>query len=135
MDSKIKKLIDKLNLQDECKKVLENAKLEKIVANKEKTNYCFYIEIDDILNLDLYEKLSNCFKEAFNTVDNVSVIFNARNRSEELIQDYVKRILEFYSKESSMLSLFLNNKIQLNQNNLEIYVDNVAEQKKLGDYK
>ena len=135
MDSKIKKLINKLNLQDECKKVLENAKLEKIVANKEKTNYCFYIEIDNILNLDLYEKLNTNFKKAFNTVDNVSVVFSARNKSNELIQDCVKRILEFYSKESSMLSMFLNNKIELDKDNVLIYVDNVAEQKKLGDYK
>jgi len=41
MDSKIKTLIEKLNLSNACIECLKNAKLDKIVANKQKNNYCF----------------------------------------------------------------------------------------------
>ena len=47
MDSKIKTLIEKLSLSKECIDYLEGAKLNRIVANKEKTNYCFYIDINN----------------------------------------------------------------------------------------
>ena len=49
MDSKIKTLIEKLNLSEKCMKELEGAKLIKIVGNKEKTNYCFYIELENTI--------------------------------------------------------------------------------------
>ena len=51
MDSKIKILIDKLNLTDNCKKEFEGSKLVKIVGSKDKTNYCFYISLNTKMNL------------------------------------------------------------------------------------
>ena len=59
MYSKIKTLIEKLNLSDNCTQCLKDAKLEKIVANKEKTNYCFYITINSILDIDLYKEFED----------------------------------------------------------------------------
>ena len=41
MDSNIKILIDKIEINDNLKKILESATLDKIVATKTKTNYCF----------------------------------------------------------------------------------------------
>ena len=58
MDSKIQTLIEKLNLSKECIDCLEGAKLNRIVANKEKTNYCFYIDIKDTLEISLYEEFT-----------------------------------------------------------------------------
>ena len=55
MDSKMDKLVTKLNLSDECIEMLKNSKLEKIVSNREKTNYCFYIEIENTLEPKLYK--------------------------------------------------------------------------------
>ena len=49
MDCKIKTLLEKLNLTEECKNCFNDAKLEKIVGNKDKTNYTFYIEINKTL--------------------------------------------------------------------------------------
>ena len=56
MESKMSKLMQKVKLSDECVKALENSKLEKIVANPDKTNYCFYIQIDNTLQVDLYDE-------------------------------------------------------------------------------
>ena len=110
MDSKMKKLIQKLNLSDECNKALENSELEKIVASKDKTNYCFYIDIDNILNVELYNEFSEKLKKSFDMVDKVNVIFNPKNINDDLLIEHFKSVLNFYSKESLVLSIFLNNK-------------------------
>jgi len=135
MDSKIQTLIEKLNLSKDCIKSLENAKLNRIVANKEKTNYCFYIDINNTLEIYLYEEFISKLKESFNNIDNVSVVFNVENKNKDLLIDYLKNIISFYSKESSMLSMFIDNKIEVEESKVVIYVDNVAELKKLEEYK
>ena len=135
MDSKMNKLIEKLRLTEECINALEKSTLNKIVANKDKTNYCFYIDIDNILSIELYEEFINKLKESFNTVESVNVIFNVKNKDNNLLIDYLKNIIEIYSKESSMLSMFLDNKIEINDNILIMYTNNVAELKKIEEYK
>ena len=135
MDSKIKTLIEKINISEECIKYFEGAKLEKIIANKEKTNYCFYIDIDSTLDISFYDEFISKLKESFSTVENVNVVFNVKNINNDLLLDYFKNIIEFYSKESSMLKMFINNKIEIDNDTLIVYVDNVAELKKLEEYK
>ena len=110
MDSKIKTLIEKLNLSLECIDEFKDAKLDKIIANKEKTNYCFYIDINNTFQLNLYEEFISKLKESFNNIENVNVVFNVQNKNNKLLIDYLKNIINLYSKESSMLSMFINNK-------------------------
>ena len=135
MDSKILTLVKKLNLTEECKNSLESAKLVKIVGNLEKTNYCFYIDINKMLNIENYLEFSSKLKKSFSNIDKVSVIFNVENKNYDLIVDYFKTIINILSKESSMLSMFIDNKIEYVDNVLKISVDNVAELKKLEEYK
>ncbi|MBQ9071534.1 MAG: PolC-type DNA polymerase III [Bacilli bacterium] len=135
MNSKIDVLINKLNLSDKCKKELKDSKLEKIVANKEKTNYCFYIEINNTLSIDSYDEFITKLRDTFYNIENVSAVFKVENINKDLIIDYFKSILKFYSKGSSMLNMFIDTKIELEDNKLVIYVDNVAELKKLEEYK
>ena len=135
MDSKIKTLIDKLNLSDECKTVLQNAKLAQIIANKERTNYCFYINTTDILSVECYNEFINKLKKTYDTIEHVSAVFNADNINFSLLEPHFKNILNIYSKKSSMLSIFLDNKIESNNQNLNLYVTNVAELKKIEQYK
>ena len=135
MDSKIKTLIDKMNLSNECIECLKDAKLDKIIANKEKTNYCFYINIDSTLEIKLYEEFVSNLKKAFEKIENVNVVFNVENKNNDLLIDYLKNIINIYSKESSMLSMFVNNRVELKDDVVTIYVDNVAELKKLEEYK
>ena len=135
MDSKINKLIEKLKLSDECIKMFVNSKLDKIVSNKDKTNYCFYIEIENTLEPRLYQDFEESLKKSFDKVENVSVVFKVRNINNELIKDYFKFILNDYSKKSSMLSMFLDNKIEIEDNTINFYTSNIAESKKIKEYK
>ena len=134
MDSKIKTLVEKLNLSKECVTELESAKIDKIVGNKDKTNYCFYINTLKTLPVDLYKEFVDKLKNAFN-IENVSAIFNVLEEDNDIKEEYVRNIIEFYSKDSTMLSMFTKNKIDINDDKVIIYVDNVAELKKLEEYK
>ena len=135
MDDKIQKLIDKLELSSECIKTLEDSKLEKIIANKEKTSYCFYITVKNILPIELYKEFSSKLKESFPGIKNVSCILSSLDNSLELLQNYFIDCMDELSKTSSMLNMFKESKIEVIDNNLIIYVDNVAELKKLEEYK
>ena len=134
MDSKTKTLIDKLNLTNKCIDCFKGAKLEKIIGNKEKNNYTFYIQINETLSIENYEEFTSKLKESFNTIESVNVVFNVSNPNLNLVIDYTKLAINKFSENSAMLKLFLNNKIEMDDN-LKIYVDNVAELKKLEEYK
>ena len=88
-----------------------------------------------MLNIGNYLEFSAKLKKAFSNVDKVSVIFNVENKNYKLIDDYFKEIINILSKESSMLSVFIDNKVEHVNNILKIFVDNVAELKKLEEYK
>jgi len=134
MDSKIKTLLEKLNISDECKEYFNDAKLLKIVGNTEKTKYIFYIEINESLPIEIYKEFINALKKSFESIDEVDSVFTVLNKNNELITDYVKECLNVLSSKSAMLKMFLDNKMEYD-NDLKIYVDNVAELKKIEEYK
>jgi hypothetical protein len=70
MDSKINTLLEKLNITEECKVCFNGAKLVKIVGNKEKTNYTFYIEIESTLSIENYKEFVLNLKESFASIEN-----------------------------------------------------------------
>ena len=127
-------LLEKLKLNEECKVCFTDAKLVKIVGNKEKTNYTFYIEINNTLSIENYKEFILKLKESFASIQNVNVVFDVSNENNDLLIDYVKESLIELSNKSAMLKLFLDSKIELDEE-LKIYVDNVAELKKLEEYK
>ena len=134
MSSKINTLLDKLNLSNNCKKCFIDANLVKIIGNKEKTNYMFYIEIPETLSIEYYKEFIEKLRESFNTIESVNVVFKVSNINNAFFIDYVKESLLELSKKSAMLKMFINNKIEYD-NELKIYVDNVAELKKIEEYK
>ena len=105
MNLEMKKLIESLNLSDNCKKELENSKLEKIKCNKDKNNYCFYINNSDILSIDSYTEFLNEIKKVFDT-ENLNVHFNVENDKEELLDEYFNYILDNLSDTSPMIKIF-----------------------------
>ncbi len=135
MDSKTKLLIEKLNLDDECKKELNNSKLVKIIANKEKTSYCFCLELDNNLTVENYHQFIDKLKKSFNDVKDISTKLIVKNENKNLLIEYFKDSIIYYSNKSPMLKLYLDNKILVKDNVLNIYVSNIAELKKIDEYR
>ena len=135
MKSKIDTLIDKIKLSDECKNNLVNPKLDRIIANREKTKYCFVISIDNILLPKFFDEFNDKLKKTFSSIDEVEVSFNVKNIDYDYLELYFRKALEFYSKKSSMLKMFLDSKIDYDNNLINIHVSTPNETKKINDFK
>ena len=73
MDSKLQILLNKINLNLEYYKYFERAKLSKIVGNKDRDSYCFFIECDNTIDVDVYDILLLSLRENFKNYKKVSV--------------------------------------------------------------
>lgn len=135
MDSKLQMLLDKININHEYYKFFENSKLIKIIGNRERDSYCFYIESDNTIDIDVYDMFISCLRETFKNYKDVNVSFKCSNINYNLLIDYFKYLLNKYSKVSSMLGLFIDSKIEYNNNIIIIYVGNTVEENKLKEYK
>ena len=135
MKSKMEVLLKKLDLSDELNELFKDAEILKISANKEKTNYCFYISMDTNIPLKYFNEFDIKLKDAFSTIENVNFVLNVKNEDNKYLIEYFKYLLDYYSKESPMLKMFLDNRCELNDSILNLYLDNVAELKKIEEYK
>ena len=133
MNLEMNKLVSNLNLSDNCLNELNDSKLIKIVCNKSKNSYIFYIKNNNTISVDSYSEFVGALKSFFN-VENVSVIFNIYNNTSSVV-DYFNDILDKLTSESPMLNLFKESKKEIVNNNLIIYVLNDAEENKLKEYK
>lgn len=135
MNDKLEKLLNKINLNKEYYTYFEEGKLEKIVGNKNKDNYCFFIKIKTNLPLYVYKEFLMNLKDTFNTFKSIGVKFNCLNKDDSLIVDYYKYLIERYSKKCPMLEMFIDNKVVLEESNIIINVSNEVEENKIKSIK
>ena len=131
MDNKLQKLLDKILLTDEELVYFKNGKLTKILGNNEKNIYCFLIDIDNILPVEIYDSFMEKISISFSEYNEIKASFTIANPNYDLLENYYKYFLEKYSNIHSMISIFVDNKIELNNDTLTIEVDNTAEKTKL----
>ena len=74
MDNKITTLLEKLDLTNECKSCFNNSKLIKIIGNKEKTNYTFYIDNENTLSIDNYKQFVGELRKSFDSIEKLTNI-------------------------------------------------------------
>ena len=135
MDSKLQMLLEKIKINIEYYKYFEGAKLNKIVGNTERDSYCFFIECDNTLDIDVYDMFMLTLRETFKNYKNITVNFKCMNINDDIIIDYFKYFLDYYSKKSSMLKMFIDNKIEYSDNVITVYVGNSVEENKINEYK
>ena len=85
MEVKLKKLADKLILSDTCIKELDTGKLIKIVGNKDKTKYNFYIELENNITIESFMELKEKLCDYYNNFESVNIIFNVNNLNYDLL--------------------------------------------------
>ncbi|MDD3453104.1 MAG: PolC-type DNA polymerase III [Bacilli bacterium] len=127
MEANIEKLLKKINLEQENFVYFNDAKLIKIVGNKEKTNYSFLIEVEHILPLEIYLKIKELLKQEFKTINNIDLIIKCNNINASKISEYYRYLIKEYAKQSPLLEMFQNLKLELSEQDLIIEVNNKAE--------
>lgn len=131
MDDNLRKLMEKIQIEQEYYKYFEGATLKKIISNKEKTDYTFIIEINNTLPVELYDHFIDKLKSSYNDIQKVIVAFSVINKDTSLISEYFKYLMDRNSKKCPMLSVFTDSNVELKDKTLVIEVNNIAEQNKL----
>ena len=129
MDKKIKKILDKINLNDSYYKYFENASLEKLkVLTKDKKWEIYIKNIDmfptEVLN-ELYERIDLLDKK----VKEKTLIFNFTNKDINKYKDYFNIIINNIKK--IRLKEFYLDKIFIDNDNLYLKATNSLEKDKL----
>jgi len=134
MDSKLEILLKKLNIEQEQYKYFNDGKLLKIVGNKEKTNYNFYIELNTNIPYEILEEMNKKIKKIYSEFKEVKIIIEVDKIDTNLLKEYYVKLIEKYSKKSPLIGSFKDSKTEFNDS-LKIYVHNKAEEMKLDSIK
>ena len=134
MQDKLNLLLTQINISKDEIKYFETGNLDKIVCNRNKDKYAFYISLEKTLPLKTYIVFNKLLKQKYKNMtvtSNITVkTFNIEN-----IIDYYHHFLSIYSKEAPLLTEFIDSKISLDEGTLSIEVSNIAEEMKLSSIK
>ena len=134
MKDKLNLLLEQINLPKEMTKYFENGKLDKIVCNRNKDKYAFYLSLEKILPLKIYLDFNKLLKQKYKTMTVTSRI-KVQNFNIEEIENYFRYFLEGYSKNAPLLAEFIDSKLTLEKDKLIIEISNIAEEMKLNSIK
>lgn len=130
MSEKMTILLKQININENDYKYFAGSKLEKIICNKKKDNYLFLISLNLPLPVDVLIDFKNKLISHFGKNAEVSFKFNLKEYTLDNLNEYYRYFLQEYSKSAPLLEIFINSKLELNDNVLRIEVSNKAEQMK-----
>ena len=130
MQDKLDILLNQAKLDKELFNFFSDGQLNKIVGNKSKTSYHFYIDIKKTLPIDVYLKFLSGLKQAFANYK-IKVSFNVANKEKDYIKDYFRYLINTKLKENPLLEIFLDNITKITDDEFTVEVANKAEKMKL----
>ena len=135
MEEKLQMLLKQIDMSKDNINDFEGGKLEKIIGNKSKTEYRFYITLKENLKLITYLEFEEKLKKKYSDFEKINAYFNVETKKEEYIKDYYNYFLDLYSKNSPLLAMFKDRKISYTDNKLTLELLNKAEEIKLNGTK
>ena len=133
MNQNLEKLLKLLEIED--LKNYENGTLDKIIGNKEKTNYIFYITLNNYLPVLEYNNLLTKLINHYNDIKNISIKMNIKNENKEIYKEYFYYFIELYSKKYPLLMTIKDCEINIENEKSNIILSNISEQMKLNEIK
>ena len=105
MHDKLNILLNQTKLDKEMFIFFNDGHLNKIVGNKEKTNYHFYIKLKKTLPTNIYICFLDGLKKAFNNYK-IKVSFSVEQKEKDYIKDYFKYLINKKLNENPLLETF-----------------------------
>ena len=134
MSEKLELLLNQIELEKEYYSFFEGGQLLKIVGNKAKDTYIFFLKLNSNIDINLYSHFLELLKNKYSNFS-VSIVIEVENINSEYVNDYYKYFIDLYSQESSLLQMFVNSTFKLNHDELIIEVSNLAEKMKFDSIK
>ena len=130
MDDKIKILLDKINIDEKSYQYFSSAVLTKIKINSKKNSWIVYIDIDNLLPIDLYEEVESKKNLLDKNASSIDIVYNVKNKNLELYKNYYSTVLNSLKKELKAPELY-EDCMNIQDGKLILIVSNSQEQMKL----
>ena len=127
MDSKLKLLLEKINLDNQYYDQFINGKIVKIISSKDKLNWNFIIKVNNLLDVEILKTFDNNLKDAFKNLDTVTYTINIENVTNTKVNDYYSYVINSLDMGKAISMLFLNKIIKFTTNGLVLEAFNKAE--------
>lgn len=131
MDENLKKLFNKMELEDSYYQYFEGAKLTRIIGSKEKDAYTFIIDISKILPVLVYQYFLDKLQATYEDIKSVVVAFNVQDKDDTLIKEYFIYLMKKYAINCPVFETFIDNEVMIDEKTLVINTNNIAEQNKI----
>ena len=131
MQDKLQTLLKQIKINEDKYKYFDDGRLEKIIGNKEKTCYTFLIEVKETLPVLVFEEFIELLREGFPTIEKIIAVITTDKVNEQIIGEYFTYLMNRYSVKCPAICALIDNQVEIKNNTLIIYVDNVAEEDKL----
>lgn len=118
MEEKLNILLNQIKIDDLNKSSFNGGKIEQIKGNRSHDNYCFYIDLESPLSIDAYLEFKEKLPLGFPTVKNVSFKLNLKNYTVDNIKEYINLFMDEYTKENPLLSMFKDNKCEIDNDKI-----------------
>ena len=128
MDSKLELLLDKININNEDYKNFSDAKILKIISSKDKLNWNFIIEVNELLPISILTCFDNNLKSAFSNLDSVTYTIKCKNVNKSKVNEYYPYVIDSLKLGKAISMIFLNKTIKFTTNGLVLEAFNKAEE-------
>ena len=123
MEKKMEVFLNQIGINEDYITYFENSEVEKVVINKTTNRFHFFIKIEKIIPLNVYEDLLSSLKESFHHEVNLSL--NYLDNNYELVKDGINGFLVKNKNEAiNAINHFLQNRdsiIQMGKCSRKIY--------------
>lgn len=127
MHDKLKILLDKIKLPSEYYDCFSNGKILKLKLNQTRKNAIFIIEVEKVPTTQVLDYVFNNLKNGFKDMDSVDANFVVLNNEENDMINYYSYVIDNSSLTKPMKELFKEKELKMDDNQLTIMLDNVAE--------
>jgi len=128
MDSKLKLILEKINLNPQYFFEFSNANLEKVIVYKKSDEIKVIINNETNISVSLYNELKKCFFTYFEKDVFIEIV--PLNINYELLNDYYMEAIKDLSKTKIIASMF-SDRLMMDNGNYFIKVNNKVEEDKL----
>lgn len=97
-------LLKQINYPSEKYDLFKNANVDKIIGNRDKTKYIFYITIENMLTPADYQEFMYLVNKAYENFSSVDVLFSVINKKSSDIRDFYKLFIKKISNNSPLIT-------------------------------
>ena len=126
MDDKLQLFLNKLNLDQNYYNYFKEGKIIKIICSKDKLNWNFIIEVNELLPLEVIKYIDDNIESSFSNLNSVTYTLRPKKVDKSLVNNYYPYVINSLNLSLPMTNLLKEKVIKFTTDGLCIEADNKA---------